>query len=543
MARRRRGETPRDSVPERKLEAGLPYDGAPGEDALPGAAAATTGARVVRYGLWKMFANALPQLYTLVLSIAASRYLGAAGLGRQSFIAFVEATMVTLLSASMSVALMRYVGEAVGAGRPGAARWLARRILLFQLGAAVIGGGTIILLGVFGATPPGAWVLAGVAAISGVLATVPGAVLTGLQRWRQATIAGLSTGGLGVVATIAVLAAGGGITAMFAVEAATTAISLIWTGVMARGALLGLGVEPTPAPDLGRGALRFAAYSTGGTLVYLIIWRRSEFFFLQHYSSDEEIAYYSIGFAVATGLVRLPSAMAEVLAPAIATLFGAGAHDRIRTGFSRALRLLLLGTFPVVAASAALGPEAIRLIWGDALSPASKPFLILTAASLIVPLTTLSASLVTGLGRVKFPLGVDIVAAGVDIGVAFALVPRYGAVGAAIASSCALVVSGVPLIVYSSRIAGPINWKAPQLARGALMAAAGGAVSWAIVHSVGGATGVLLGLVAGTAVFAGLAVLVGFLPGEDAEWLEEALGARAGRLPRRAVLALAGRRQ
>ena len=36
-------------------------------------AGATTGARVVRGGLWKMLANALPQLYTLVLSIAAAR--------------------------------------------------------------------------------------------------------------------------------------------------------------------------------------------------------------------------------------------------------------------------------------------------------------------------------------------------------------------------------------------------------------------------------------------------------------------------------------
>jgi O-antigen/teichoic acid export membrane protein len=543
MARRRRGETPPGSVPERELEAGLPYDGAAGEDVPLGAAAATTGARVVRYGLWKMFSTALPQVYTLVLSIAASRYLGAAGLGRQSFIAFVEATTVTLLSASMSLALMRYVGEAVGAGRPGAARWLARRILLFELAAAVVGGGAIILLGLFGATPPAAWILAGLAAINGIVATVPGAVLTGLQRWRQATIAGLSTGGVGVAATIVVLGLGGGITGMFAVEAATTALSLLWTGVLARGALLRLGAESTPAPDLGRGALRFAAYSAGGTLVYLIIWRRSEFFFLQHYSTDQEIAYYSIGFAVATGLVRLPSAMAEVLAPAIATLFGAGAHDRIRTGFSRALRLLLLGTFPVVAAAAALGPEAIRLIWGESLSPASKPFLILVAASPIVPLTTLSASLVTGLGRVKFPLVVDTAAAAVDLGVAFALVPQHGAVGAAIASSCALVVSGVPLIVYSSRIAGPISWGPRHLVRGALLAAAGGGVSWAVVASVGGAAGVLLGLVAGTAVFVVLSVLIGFLPRDDAEWLEEALGARAGRLPRRAALALAGRRQ
>jgi O-antigen/teichoic acid export membrane protein len=541
MARRQRGETPA----ERELAAGLPYDGAgaAGEDALPAAAAATTGARVVRSGLWKMLANALPQLYTLVLSIAASRYLGAAGLGRQSFIAFVEATTVTLLSSSLALALMRYVGEAVGSGRPGAARWLARRILLIELAAAVVGGGTLILLGALGATPPGAWVLAGVATVNGVLATVPGAVLTGLQRWRQATIAGLSTGGLGVAATIVVLALGGGITGMFAVEAGMTAVSLLWTALLARGALLGLGAAVTPAPELSRGALRFASYSLGGTLVYLIVWRRSEFFFLQHYSNDNEIAYYSIAFAVATGVVRLPSAMAEVLAPAIATLFGAGAHERIRAGFSRALRLLLLATFPVVAASAAVGPEVLRLLWGNHLAPASKPFLVMVAASLIVPLTTLSASLVTGLGRVKFPLFVDTAAAGVDIGVAFALVPPYGALGAAIASSCALAVSGIPLIAYASRIAGPIDWNAGRLFRGALIAAAGGAVSWLLVHEVGGAAGVLLGLAAGGALFLGLALLWGFLPRADAEWLEDVLGARAGRVPRKAVLALAGRGQ
>src|SRR5258705_536252 len=224
MARWRKGKAPPDSsLPERMLAAGLPFDEAAlsvNEEAT--GAAGTTGARVVRSGLWKMLANTLPQLYTLVLSVAAARYLGASGLGRQSFIAFVEATVITLVSANFSVALMRYVGEAVGAERPGAARWLAARILRIEGAAAV----------------------------------------------------------------------------------------------------------------LGRGALRFAAYSFGGTILYLIIWRRSEFFFLVHYSTDRQIAYYSIGFAVATGLVRLPAAMGEVLAPAVATLYGAGAHDRIRTGFS-----------------------------------------------------------------------------------------------------------------------------------------------------------------------------------------------------------------
>jgi hypothetical protein len=152
-------------------------------------------------------------------------------------------------------------------------------------------------------------------------------MLTGLQRWRQATIAGLATGGLGVVATVTVLALGGGITGMFAVEAVTTTVALAWTATLARGAMSELQAEPTRALELRRGALRFAAFSFGGTLLYLIVWRRSEFFFLNHYSSDSEIAYYSIAFAIATGVVRLPSGDGRGAGP--------GDRDVVRRGSAR----------------------------------------------------------------------------------------------------------------------------------------------------------------------------------------------------------------
>src|SRR4051812_15096713 len=388
----------RISPEQEGLAAGLPIDHT--DEVGQAAAAGTTGARVVRGGLWKMLSNALPQLYALVLSVVAARYLGPSGMGRQSFIAFVEATAITLLSGSFSLALLRYIGEAVGAGRAGSARWLALRILWIELVAALVGGSILVVIAAHGGKPRDAWLFAALAVVSSIVATVPGAVLAGLQRWRDATIAGLTTGGVGVVAAIVVLSLGGRITALFVIEAIVTTIALLWTGALALGALADLHEQPAPAPDLLRGTVRFAAFSFGGTVLYLIVWRRSEFFFLQHYSSDRQIAFYSIAYAVATGVVRLPSAMGEVLAPAVATLFGAGAHERIRAGFSRALRLLLLATLPVTAAAAALGPAAIRLIWGEAFSPARGPFLVMVAASLLTPVTVLCASLLAGLGRV-----------------------------------------------------------------------------------------------------------------------------------------------
>ena len=166
---------------------------------------------------------ALPQVYTVVISIAAARFLGPAGFGRQSYIAFVSLSLSTLLSSSMYVArdaLRRRERRAPGraarsagllvvgvAGRGRSPRSLAARPL---------GGRRRVR----GATPQGAWALAGVdRRASTILQTVPTAVLIGLQRFRQASVVGLVTGFFGTVATTLVLWRGGGITGMFAVEA------------------------------------------------------------------------------------------------------------------------------------------------------------------------------------------------------------------------------------------------------------------------------------------------------------------------------------
>jgi hypothetical protein len=76
-----------------------------------------------------------------------------------------------------------------------------------------------------------------------------------------------------------------------------------------------------------------------------------------------------------------------------------------------------------------------------------------------------------------------------------------------------------------------------------MIAGAGGGVAWAVSAAFGGATGLVLGLLCGTAAFLGLALLVGFLPRADAEWLREVLGKRFSGRAGGAVLALAGWRQ
>jgi O-antigen/teichoic acid export membrane protein len=486
----------------------------------------TSGASVLGGGVWKVISVALPQLYVLTVSIVAARYLGPAAFGRQSFIAFVELSLISLLAAGLPVALMRQVGEAIGSGRRGAVRSLFRWALSLELAGALVGGLSLAAAGLLGAEPHAAWVLAGVVCALGILHTVPSALLIGLQRWRQATVAGIATGGVSTVATIVVLALGGGITGMFAVEAAASAAILAWTVALARRALDDVAPQPAPAPDLRRRMTRTAGLASITVVLDLIVWKRSEFVFLEGFSTDEQIAFYSIAFAVVTAVVRLPGTVAGVLAPAFANLMGAGETERIRLGFARSMRLLVLVALPLVAAALALGPAAVETVWGDGFADAGAPLLIMAAASILGPISDLGYALFLGIGRLRVPLATDGFAALVNVGLALLLIPGHGAVGAALANSGAQLAAAVPIVVFARRTLRGIPWAPARLLPVLAVSAAAGTAARTCVHLIGGDAGLVAGSAAGVLVFVGLALSVGVLPREDAAWLERAVGDR-----------------
>jgi O-antigen/teichoic acid export membrane protein len=503
------------------------------------AAAATTGASVARGGTWNVAAKAIPQVYLVVISIAAARFLGAEAFGRQSFIAFVAIATTMFLTAGLPHALARYVGYALGRGEGGAARALFALSLRIEFPAAALGTVILATIGLAGAEPRAAWLLAAAVTGIGVVQRVPSALLVGVQRWREASVAGLVVGGLGVAATVLVLWAGGGISGMFAVEAAVAAVTLVWIGVFARRAV---GVLRGGSASVGAfrpEMLRFAGLSSIEVLLTFVVWRRSELLFLDAFSSDAQIAFYSVSFAAVTALVLFPEAIGGVLLPAVATLHGAGAHERIRAGYGRALRLLLLLSLPVTAGAAALGPPLLRLVYGDDFEPAGEVLLVLVAPVPLISLISLANVLVLALGRLRVLLVAGGVATVVDIALAFILIPRYDAIGAAITNVSAQLTAGLPVLVAASRMVGGVRWEPRAMLRAVVVSAAGGIAAAACVVLLGDLGGVMIGLPLGFLVAAALAVVLGVLPADDARWVEEAAGRRARGLIARTAHAVA----
>jgi O-antigen/teichoic acid export membrane protein len=506
-----------------------PGEGTPGiadEDA-------TTGASVLAGGAWSTISLLLPQAYTLVISVVAARALGPEGMGEQSFVAFAQISLIVILSSGMQHVLMRFVGDVVGRGRPGDVRLLLRWSWRAQALGALAGGGALGAIAVARPDLRTAWLLAAFACAASVLHAVPASLLRGLQRWREASIMALVTGAVGMVVTVAVLVAGGGIVGMFAVEAVMGAISLAWVQILARRASSGVLRHRHSLGDdngLRSDVARYAILATLQALLFLVVWRRSEFLFLERYSTASEIAMYSVAFAASSALVQIPQGLASVLAPAIAHLSGAGAIARIRSGFGRAMRLLLLVSLPLAIGAATVGPTAVEVVYGEEYRRAGTVLVVLVIVLPVMPLYCLGTSLLYAVGRVRSMLAVSLLATVVNLILDVALIPSGGALGAAVANVAAQSAAGVLVTVVASRHIHGFDWEARRLVDALLAAVGAGLVASGGLALLGGVPGALASGLASMVVFAVLGLRWRILSPADAEWLDVHAGHIAGGL-------------
>jgi O-antigen/teichoic acid export membrane protein len=501
-----------------------------GPEAETSAASETAGSQVVGAGLWATSSRLLTQFYSLLMSIVAARFLGPDGMGRQSLIAFAAIFATTAMALGVPTAVMRYVGERIGAGESETLPKLVRSVWRVEAIAAAVGAVGLIAIGVSGAEPRAAWILAGFTCAFGVLQEVPSSVLVGMQRWRDVSSITIVMGGVAMVLTIVVLAAGGGVTAMIAVGTASTLVILLWTTARMRRRVRALTTKPRLDPQLHRDVWRWAGIASLGVPITLIVWFRSEFFFLAHYSTDKEIALYSIAFAASTAVAIIPLGLAKAIAPAFATLYGAGAIERIKNGFGRSMRLLLTATLPITAVAIALGPETLRIIYGNEYRGTATPLTIMLLLLPFLALLHTSVSLLDGLGRQWFPLTFGAIAAVVNLGLAFLLIPRYDAVGAATASALGQLTAALPMIGYAIWCVRGMQWDGWALLRAGVAAAAAGLAAAGVLQALGGGLGIAVGIVAWVVVLGVLARILRIVSRLDAAWLDDVVRTKLARL-------------
>jgi O-antigen/teichoic acid export membrane protein len=159
-------------------------------------------------------------------------------------------------------------------------------------------------------------------------------------------------------------------------------------------------------------------------------------------------------------------------------------------------------------------PAVIRVLYGAAYAPAAPVLTILALGGLVTIAAGASPAVLHATKEQGRLLRQGLLAAAADLALALLLVPRAGALGAALASVLAQALGSALAIRAAARVAGAAI-PAAALARITLAALGMGAVAAVPVHALGGGAGLLAAGLLGLAAYPLALRLLRALTAED----------------------------
>jgi O-antigen/teichoic acid export membrane protein len=168
-----------------------------------------------------------------------------------------------------------------------------------------------------------------------------------------------------------------------------------------------------------------------------------------------EAAFYAAAVGVVWRVqLLLVSGWAALIIPTFGHAFATGGIERLRRAWRHSSQLWLLVSLPLNALLLANARDVIGLLGGSLYLPATRLLQWVCAFNLAVTVLVnpTSVGALWAADRQRPLARFRIASAGLNIGLAFALIPPYGALGAVIATGVAAVTGGLIEFVLSQRL-------------------------------------------------------------------------------------------
>jgi O-antigen/teichoic acid export membrane protein len=404
--------------------------------------------------------------------LAAVPFLLLRGLGAAEFGRFTQHALYALLLAELGeLGLANLASRALVAGTHSLRALVRARLALLALvGLVALGGLTVApaLVARLGGPPVDGLVLASLVAwmaLSG-WAEFLGVALRCRRARRQEALVLLVLRGCGLALAVVALALGGGLR-LVALALAASPLPALATGT----ALLQRRTEPHPSAERPPLSVLRDALPLGAHGALLLLSPRVEFLVLSWRAPALDSGLFAAGLQVVWPLALVPTAVVAGAMPALTReALGGGAAVRRRTAV----------TLGALAAAAGVGlalvaPALVRLLLGPG-SPAADhaaataPLRILAASLPAAFLNALVAGALIASGRARWLPWLTAGRVLVAFALALALVPRFGASGAA----AGLVLAEWALLAAGRAACGRAGFAVPALS----------AVAWGLCASV-----------------------------------------------------------
>lgn len=173
-------------------------------------------------------------------------------------------------------------------------------------------------------------------------------------------------------------------------------------------------------------------------------------------TSDETVGYYNAAVRIKSILVSIVTSLGAVLLPRASYYVERGEMDRFRQITRKALNFVFLAAVPMMIYFMVFARQGIFLLSGENYAGAVRPMQWIMPTLLFIGLSNvLGIQILVPLNRERVVLWSIIAGAAVDVVLNVALIPQYGASGAAAATSVAeLVVLAVQFFVLGKEATG-----------------------------------------------------------------------------------------
>jgi O-antigen/teichoic acid export membrane protein len=415
-----------------------------------------------RKSLWSAIASAFVTLSSFLSSVIAARILGVSGSGEVAYVIWLMSVGSVVIDLGLSAIVARYVPEMHGRGQHREADQLAGTlvfILVIALVSACVLAFLSVQLGIlltealraaFGAFP--LIILLAIYISVQVLGAFTLFYLRGLQDFgRLARVCGLS----------------------LALQLICVALGSYWFGVAGAvagyvagqvvPALLSLTLVRHAAPidtSLRSRIWRYGAYSWAANIANAFVWARIEIFFLQRFWDSHSVGLFAAALTLTNLATQGPMLLTTAFLPLLSERYGANDTAAMRNILSAGTRLLAALVFPACFGVAAVMPVLLPLLYGPDFAPAILPAMVLVCVSGIAATTVIATNLVNALERSDFIFANSFAGALIAVALGFALVPRFGLMGATVARAsiqAGMIVVGCWFVMR--RLHYPLPWR------------------------------------------------------------------------------------
>ncbi len=176
------------------------------------------------------------------------------------------------------------------------------------------------------------------------------------------------------------------------------------------------------------GELAFLSLALGGVVV------------LGMYHSTTEVADYRAVFSAARLNTAVTTSFATLFLPMIAKLHARGNLSGLRDTYWQTAVFVAVFTFPIFALTGPLSSATTVTLFGERYAGSATILSVLAIGYYVSVVLGFNAYALQVCGRIRYLVFVNILIAVGNIGLCFALAPRYGAIGAA-AANCIIMVS------------------------------------------------------------------------------------------------------